>query len=88
MGEEKYANVFPVLRPVFEEKEALMTEQPNITIYEMHDGKMLYLLTQHALFKCTQHHPFLLCKCRSDGVTNLDHVCELLTHEEQHVSYK
>ena len=50
----------------------------------MHDGKMLYMLTQHSLYS-RKFHPFLLCKChRSDGVVNGDdHECMLLTQDEQ-----
>eukprot|EP00978_Attheya_sp_CCMP212_P027084 scaffold90288_cov52-Attheya_sp.AAC.5 len=88
IGEEKCANVFPVLESIFEQKKKLMDEHPNISIYEMHDGKMLYLLTQHALFNC-KHHPFLLCKCKwGDGVRDPNHTCELVSQEDQCLYYE
>jgi hypothetical protein len=34
---------------IFEDKTNLMECKPNISIYEMHDGKMQYLLSQHTL---------------------------------------
>ena len=44
-----------------------------ISCYDLRDGKMIYLLTQHALFNC-KHHPFLLCKCRrGEGICNPNH---------------
>jgi hypothetical protein len=87
MGEEKVGNVFASVEMTFEEKKMLMAAYQNITCYDMHDGKMIYLLTQHALFNCT-HHPFLLCKCRHGAnVTNPNHECILLTQEEQVTHY-
>jgi hypothetical protein len=52
-------------------------------MYDVHDGKMLYLLTYHSLYnRC--HYPFLLCKCkRGAGVVDEKHKCEMLTQEEQ-----
>ena len=50
--------------------------------YELHDGKMLYLLTQHSLHN-RKNKPFLLCECcRGDGVVNKDHECKPFTEEE------
>jgi hypothetical protein len=87
-GEEKCSVIFPVLDNIFKEKTDLMKRYPHVSIYEMHDGKMLYILTQHCLFNC-KHHPFLLCKCkRGEGITNPDHECVWLTHEEQCHNYK
>ena len=45
----------------------------NITCFELHDGKILYLLTQHSLFYF-KYFPFLLCKCqRGQGITDENH---------------
>ena len=54
----------------------------------MHDGKMLYLLTQHLAWS-RKHNPFLLCKCKQgEGVTNNDsHVCIPISHDEQVLLY-
>ena len=52
-------------------------------MYELHDGKMLYLLTQHSLFN-RKHKSFLLCSCgRGEGVRNRNHKCTILTDIEQ-----
>ena len=54
-----------------------------ILFYDIHDGKMLYLLTQHSLFN-HRHHPFILCTCkRGEGLNDSDHNCRLMTHGEQ-----
>ena len=52
--------------------------------YDIHDEKMLYMLTQHVLYN-RKFHPFLLCKCmRRAGVENNGrHVCRILTNAEQ-----
>lgn len=51
-------------------------------MFDMHDGKMLYILTGHSLWN-RKHFPFLLCNCRrGDGVKNSQHVCSLRSHEE------
>ena len=48
----------------------------------MHDEKMGYALTHHALWDI-KHTPFLICKCkRGEVFRNADHVCKLITHEE------
>ena len=59
IGEEKYPNLFAAVEDIFIEKQILMSANPNISCCDMHDGKMVYLLTQHALLNC-KHHPFLL----------------------------
>ena len=55
----------------------------NIFLYDMHDGKMLYALTQHSAYN-RKYHPFLLCKCGpGDGVRDPSHVCLLIEHDKQ-----
>ena len=57
--------------------------KPKYFMYDMHDGKMLYLLTQHSLFN-RKHHPFLLCNCkRGAGVQDGNHQCKIINDEEQ-----
>jgi hypothetical protein len=42
-------------------------EKKKLISYDIHDGKMLYLLAQHSHFT-RKNYPFLLCKCkRGDG---------------------
>ena len=52
--------------------------------YDLHDGKMLYLLTQHSAWN-RKEHPFLLCECRrGEGVRNNNkHECKLISYEDQ-----
>ena len=50
---------------------------------ELHNGKMLYCLTQHSLFNW-KHHPFLLCLCqRGEGVKDPNHKCRIIPHMKQ-----
>lgn len=90
-GDEKVEYVIPAVLDIFKNKKVMREEQltstilpeSNLCFYELHDGKMLYLLTQHSLFN-RRHTPFILCTCkRGDGVINNDHVCTLLSQEEQ-----
>ena len=54
-----------------------------VHFYDMHDGKMLYVLTQHSLWN-RKYHPFLLCKCtQGERVLNPHHKCKIFTNEEQ-----
>ena len=51
--------------------------------YDLHDGKILYILTHH-LFYNRQYHPYLLCKCGpGDGVRDPLHECIQIGHDKQ-----
>ena len=97
IGQESFANLMPILDSVYERKEAILnnniTIQPDckfinkeskISLYDLHDGKMLYLLSQHSLFNC-KFYLFILCKCqRGEGViNNKNHKCKMISHKEQ-----
>ena len=60
----------------------------NLNMFDMHDGKILYMLTGHSLWN-RKHFPFLFCTCsRSDGVHNhSNHVFTLISHHEHHHLY-
>ena len=59
------------------------TKIKHTSLYNMNNGKILYLLTQHSLWN-RKKHPFLRCKCeRGTGVRDKNHKCILLTHTEQ-----
>ena len=48
-----------------------------IWTYDVHDGKMLYLLTQHSQWN-RKNHPFMMCDCkRGDAISNANHVCTM-----------
>ena len=73
IGEEKPLNIFPAVNDYLLEKYEMIQnmsadEKNRINFYELHDGKMLYLLTQHSLYN-RKYHPFLLCTCgRGEGL--------------------
>ena len=86
-GTESYSNMMPAVKEYFESKGKLYSKtdtipflkKSRISYYDLHDGKMLYLLTQHSLWN-RKHHPFLLCDCkRGDGVKNRHHQCKLMS---------
>ena len=61
----------------------MVQSNSKISLYDLYEIKMLYLLTQHSLFHC-KHHPFLLYKCqRREGLLKLDHVCKIIDHDDQ-----
>jgi len=84
-GKEKCANIFPVIQQVYKEKKLLRadTMNDNIDCYEMHDGKMIYQLTQHSLYSW-KYHTILLCKCkRGEDVQDIDHSCTIIEDSDQ-----
>ena len=49
-----------------------------VKYYDLHDGKILYILAQHLLWN-RKHHTFLLCQCYcGDDVKNDMHECTVL----------
>ena len=56
---------------------------PSSTIwtYDVHDGKMLYLLTQHSQWN-RKHHPFLMCDCQRGKGFSINHVCSMWNDDE------
>ena len=89
VADEKLDHIIPVIKEIYEEKSRLRKNSMiiyndcNFNFYDMHDAKMLYLMTQHLLWN-RKNHPFLLCKCsRGDGVLNNNHVCKIIDHNEQ-----
>ena len=59
----------------------------HVYMYDMHDGKMLYILSGHGMWN-RKHYPFLLCKCnRAKGVNNPGHVCKMMSHSEHSSFY-
>ena len=82
-GTESFATMMPAVKEYFEEKKILKdtTKNKNYFYYDMHDGKMLYLLTQHSLWN-RKYNPFLLCTCkRGEGVvSNRTHICKVKSH--------
>ena len=55
--------------------------------YQIHDAKLICLLTQHAQWSRNKK-PFLLCKCdKGEGARNKDHICSLVSDTEQVLLY-
>ena len=89
IGSETSQNLFPVLEPIYERKKHMLETAPvclngcDVSFYDLHDGKMLYLFTAHSLHN-RRHHPFLLCKCqRGQGCIDENHECVLIPHKKQ-----
>ena len=95
IGDENCKTIFPVVGDVYNTKRELIKGSSaslfpsrHISFYDMHDGKMIYLLTQHSLWN-RKFYPFLLCTCtRGDGVKHIDHQCSMLSHSDQCKYYK
>ena len=87
-GSESILTMKPAVEDYFNSKkilrDSLDDKRKKYFYYDLHDGKMLYLLTQHSQWN-RKHHPFILCTCkRGVGVTNNDnHVCHKISGEEQ-----
>ncbi len=89
-AKENWHNIEQLLGPYYDEvndkdlfKGSVIDDEKLVEFYNFHDGKMLYMLTQHSLWS-QKHHPFISCKCRKgDSVQNgKDHVCSMMTNEE------
>lgn len=93
IGKEDAKSVITSLDVHYEEKNILKGQLKDdgydVCMFDMHDGKMLYILSGHGLWN-RKNYPFLLCKCkRKEGVVNADHVCKIMTHTEQTIlNYK
>ena len=88
IGSETSQNLFPVLEPIYERKKHMLETAPvclngcDVSFYNLHDGKMLYLLTAHSLHN-RRHHPFYFASVNSQGCINENHECVLIPHEKQ-----
>ena len=83
MSQEKLPVLIGSLKDHYKEKAQLVSNHSNFHYYDLHDLKMSYLLTQHSLWS-RNNHPFLLCSCnRGEGVKNSEHVCKLVSDDEQ-----
>ena len=77
LGKEKDINVISSLKEHYQDRlelqKSLIAGGNKVNFYDLHDGKILYILTQHSLFT-RKHHPYLLCSCgRGDGVVTPNH---------------
>ena len=86
MGKEDLKILTPCLSQYLLERRELIDERvklksvPNskVWVYDVHDGKLLYLLTQHSRWN-RRHHPYIMCNFKR-GQALLDdtnHVCNM-----------
>ena len=63
LADEKLENIIPAVESIYEEKKKLVENASsiydgcNFNFYDMHDAKMLYLMTQHSSWS-RKNHPF------------------------------
>ena len=86
MGDKKFETLFPVVKSLYEWIGQNVRAGPflgeQITIYELHDCKMLYNSLQCSIWN-QKNYPFCLCKyLKGDGVVNPNRVCTFITDEE------
>ena len=86
-GAESIYTLTPAVESYYQSKKVLCQQsrsRNNYSYYDLHDGKMLYLLTQHSQWS-RKNNPFLLCKCnRGEGVVNNNSdLCTKILHGEQ-----
>jgi len=87
LGKEELAVMKPCLMEYFNDRRELFERRSkpsllpnqNVCLYDMHDGKLLYLLSQHSMWN-RKNHPFLLCKCKRNS--NFSHDCSMWKDEE------
>ncbi len=93
-NEKLETTIFPVIieyykskRELCEKGKNMMKKNGNVNQYELHYGKLLYILTQHSYWN-RKHNPYLLCTCsRGEAVQNLakgkQHVCKRVSHHQR-----
>ena len=84
LADEKLENIIPAVDSIQKEKKKLMesvnaiVDECNFNFYDMHNAKMLCLMTQNSSWS-RKNHPFLLCKCqRGEGVADQSHECTII----------
>ena len=94
MAKENWNNLKPLVDEHYKHRRTIELQfkekYPNKVLinYDLHDGKMIYLLTQHTSYS-RKNHPFLLCGCkRNESVKKLlanstyIHECKMFTDDE------
>ena len=87
--DEKLSTMLPALTDVFQNRAEMIQNNAHKQIsdgsefcfYDLHDGKMLYLLTQHSLFN-RKNKPFLLCSCQRGEAIEDGHKCQITSDAE------
>ena len=83
-AKESWHTMIPAVEEYYRTKREFREKEKQYCLYDVHDGKMLYLLTQHSQWS-RNNHPYLLCTCaKGQSIRNgSDHQCNVITHEEQ-----
>ena len=82
LGKEEIKVMKPCLLQFLIDRRELFEERPKPTLlpnnkiymYDLHDGKLLNLLTQHSMWN-RRNHPFILCKCKRNN--SFIHYCNM-----------
>ena len=82
IGNENYANTSQAIEHEYNERQSLINKYNlkhgcKICQYYMHDGKMLYLITQNSMWN-RKHYPYLMCKCKRGAFFKTNKACKLI----------
>ena len=88
-AKESWFNVEQLLGKYYDEVnndsllKGVIDDDKSVEFYNLHDGKMLYLLTQHSQWS-RKHHPFLSCKCKKGKAVHngQNHTCTMMSNDE------
>ena len=87
MGKEDFATMKKLVEAHYRERAIKIQElerkyKCKIICYDVHDGKMLYILSQHSNYN-RKNYPMLTCRCkRGECFMNRRHKCKQFTDEE------
>ena len=87
--DEKLRTMLPAVTDIFQKRTEMVIQNAHkkisdgseLCFHHLHDGKMLYLLTQHSLFN-RKHKPFLLCGCQRGAALEEGHQCQIISDAE------
>ena len=86
-GDEAAPTIYPAIESVLMDKYKMRKKleaksgRRKYSTYDLHDGKMIYLLTGHSLYN-RKYHPFVLCSCQRGQGLEEGHVCKRISQEE------
>ena len=85
--------IFPIMMSIYEQLRLLRQLSRSIIegcyfdFYQMHNAKLIYLLTHHAQWSKNKK-AFLLCNCdKGDGVQNEEYTCTIDSDDKQIILY-
>ena len=87
MGNEDFGTMKPIVEEHYQQRDKVIDainkeEGCTLRCYDVHDGKMLYLLSQHSSYN-RKHKPMLMCNCeRGACFRRKRHTCRKFTDDE------